>query len=467
MRSVRDFGAVGDGVADDTEAIQHALDQGINELHFEPGKYRITKSIVIDMGRSGYTSISGSTGTAKIFMDGPGPAFDFQGGHDGSADPERFKETIWAQERMPLVRNLEIEGRHPEADGIHCRQTMQSTFTGVLLRHLRHGIHLTERARNVLVSHCHIFDNSGVGVFLDHVNLHQTIITGSHISYNKLSGIKILNGEVRNIQITGNDIEYNYDRHVKEGAPPSAEIWIETTGEKATVREGTIASNTIQARYAPGGANIRFISHPEAKLNAGLFAISGNLIGSQETNIDLVHARGISITGNILYSGHQRNLRATGCRNIAVSGNTIDHNGDYLPRELATGITFEDCTDCTLTGSIIHDAYAGKHTVSTPAQQERKGLVELKQCRRMTVSACQIMDPGLPGLYLEGCSLVNIQGCSILDDHEEPAMPHAILWEGEGSANQISGCTLGKGTDGAIQAAPEANVKLGDNLEAS
>ena len=251
MRSVRDFGAVGDGVADDSDAIQHAVNESINDVFFPPGKYRLTKTITIDIAAAGYTSLSGSAGTAKVFMDGAGPAFDFQGNHGGSAEPDGFKEPIWAQERMPLIQNLEIEGRHPEADGIHCRQTMQSTFAGVLLRHLRHGIHLTERARNLLVTHCHIYDNSGVGVFLDHVNLHQTIITGSHISYNKLSGIKILNGEVRNVQITGNDIEYNYDRHVKEGAPPSAEIWIETTGDKASVREGTISSNTIQARYAP------------------------------------------------------------------------------------------------------------------------------------------------------------------------------------------------------------------------
>lgn len=465
MRSVRDFGAVGDGVADDTSAIQHAVDESINEVAFPPGKYRLTKSITIDMAAAGYTSLSGSAGTAKILMDGPGPAFDFRGNHTGSADPEGFKEGIWAQERMPLIQGLEIEGRHPEADGIHCFQTMQSTFEGVLLRHLRHGIHITERARNVLISHCHIYDNSGVGVFLDHVNLHQTIIASSHISYNKLSGIKILNGQVRNIQITGNDIEYNYDRHVKEGAPPSAEIWIETTADGATVREGTIASNTIQARYAPGGANIRFVSRPEAPLNAGLFAITGNLIGSQETNIDLVASRGISITGNIIYSGHQRNLRATNCRNIAVTGNTFDHNGDYLPKELATGITFDGCTDCTFTGSIIHDAFAGGHTVSTPAVLDRRGLVEVLDSRRITISACQILDPGLPGIYLEGSSFVNIQGCTILDSRDEEKMPHAIQWIGSGKANQVGNCTLGKGTGGAINAALESGVKIGENVE--
>jgi hypothetical protein len=106
MRTVRDFGAVGDGIADDTAAIQHAIQQNIKELHFEPGHYRITQSIVIDMKTQGYLSISGSAGTAKVIMDGPGPAFDFQGNHTGTADPEGFKPEIWAKERMPLIQGL-------------------------------------------------------------------------------------------------------------------------------------------------------------------------------------------------------------------------------------------------------------------------------------------------------------------------------------------------------------------------
>ena len=465
MRSVRDFGAVGDGITDDTVAIQHAVTQNVNELHFEAGHYRITKSITIDLKTNGYLSISGSAGTAKVIMDGPGPAFDFQGNHTGTAEPEGFKPEIWTKERMPLIQGIEIEGRHPNADGIHCHQTAMSTFEGVMLRKLRHGIHFTQRARNILISHCHIYDNSGVGIYLDHANIHQAIIASSHISYNKLSGIKIDNGEIRNVQITGNDIEYNYDRHVKSGAPASAEIWIDTTDPKATIREGTIVSNTIQARYAPGGANIRFVGDPAENHKSGLFSITGNMIGSQETNIDLFSARGISISGNIIYSGHQRNLRATKCKNIVVTGNTFDHNYGYLPKELATGITFEECTDCTLTGSNIHDAYAGTHTVNTPAKITRKGLIELIKSKRMTINACQILDPGIPGIHVDTCDLVNIQGCSILDAREEQKMPHAIHWQGTGSANQISGCTLSKGSGGAIKTQTESNVKIGDNLE--
>ena len=45
MSNVREFGAVGDGRADDTEALKHAVSQGDGALHFPPGTYRITQPI--------------------------------------------------------------------------------------------------------------------------------------------------------------------------------------------------------------------------------------------------------------------------------------------------------------------------------------------------------------------------------------------------------------------------------------
>lgn len=46
--SVKDFGAVGDGVADDTTAIQDALDSGASTVIFPDGTYKITTSLIPD-----------------------------------------------------------------------------------------------------------------------------------------------------------------------------------------------------------------------------------------------------------------------------------------------------------------------------------------------------------------------------------------------------------------------------------
>ncbi len=302
MSDVRDFGASNDGNTDATAAIKHCLQDGDGLLHFPPGDYLLQETIVVDLAAVGRFGIDGSAGTAKVVMAGNGPAFHVVGTHKSNADPGSFQPGVWRRERMPTVLNIEIEGRHPAASGFLLEGTMQATFEGVLLRELEHGIHVRGRARNLLISHCHIYNNRGVGVLFDKLNLHQAIITGSHISYCKRGGIKIEGCEIRNLQITGNDIEYNFDLAAKE----SADIWIDSTAEGSSVREGTIAGNTIQAKYSPGGANVRILGY-NAKENhkAGMFSIVSNLIGSQETNVHLVACRGVVISGNVIYSGHR------------------------------------------------------------------------------------------------------------------------------------------------------------------
>ena len=74
---------------------------------------------------------------------------------------------------MPIVSGIEILGNHEEADGIELVQTVGAIVKGVSVRWCRHGIHLVNRNRNVIVSNCHLYENSGVGVYLDDVNLHR------------------------------------------------------------------------------------------------------------------------------------------------------------------------------------------------------------------------------------------------------------------------------------------------------
>ena len=52
MTQAGDFGATGDGQTDDTEALQHAIDEGVGELLLPRGDYRITRSLIVDLEKS-------------------------------------------------------------------------------------------------------------------------------------------------------------------------------------------------------------------------------------------------------------------------------------------------------------------------------------------------------------------------------------------------------------------------------
>jgi hypothetical protein len=464
MSNVRDFGAIGDGKMDDTEAIQHAINDGGGDIEFPRGEYRISRTLMVDLEKRSRTSLHGNGGVAKLVMHGPGPAIFLKATHGTSADPTGFRPEEWQHERMPTVSNLEIEGRHPEADGIHIEGVMQPTLTGLLIRQVRTAVHITKRARNVLISHCHIYNNTGIGIHLDGVNLHQTNIIGSHISYCRLGGIRIEKSEIRNLQITGNDIEYNNNRaHKVPNADdvPTAEIFIDV-GE-GSVREGTIASNTIQATYSPNGANIRFIGRsPDQNHKVGMWTITGNLIGSQADNIHLTSARGVTITGNYIYSGHHRNLLLEDCRDIILGANCFGHNPDYGTNELCTGIRIVDSVNCTISGMLIQDSQAGKHTVPGVEPIVRDALIELIRCRRMNISGTEVLDGAPYGISLEDCSDTLITGCTVLDTREPKLARAAIRWKGAGAGNLIASSRLGSGSEGSI--VQEKQAKLADNV---
>ena len=447
MSNVMRFGAIGDGVTDDTKAIQHAVTQGDGVLHFPPGTYRITQPIEIKLSEHGPLGMDGTGGTARVVMDGKGPAFRLVGTHGGTGDPGSRKGNVASHQRLPTIRNIEVEGAHAEADGFELIETMQSVFEGVLVTRCRHGIHLIQRNRNVLSSHCHIYFNTGVGVYLDGVNLHQINIASSHISYNRLGGIRLDRSEVRNLQITGNDIEYNNHKSHEAEPEPTAEIYIDVTAEGASVNEVTIASNTIQATGSPEGANIRIKETPDQSRPPGLFAINGNIIGSQENNVHLTGCYGIALSGNTIYSCENRNLLIEDSRLINVSGNTFRR---HTPR-YGTGVRFTGSSDITLTGCGIHDETA-------EGQPNLTALLELERCQRINISGSQFLN-GSIGVAGNNCSHVTLTGNTLHDTREQSTAKHAIRFTGPGEGNSAAHNSVGITSSKPI----EGNVKTIDS----
>lgn len=461
MADVREFGAKGDGKNDDTAAIEHAVREGDGRLQFPPGTYVLSKTIDVPLASAGRFGIEGSGGTAKLKMTAAGPALRLRGTHAKTALPEDVADGVWKRERMPTIQDLEIEGAHPEADGILLEGTFQATLSGVLLRKLRHGVRVQGRARNLLITHCQIFDLSGVGVSFDELNLHQAIISASHISYCRVAGIRIRGCEIRNLQITGNDIEYNF----AADQPDCADILIDCRAKGSSVREGTIVSNTIQAKYSPGGANVRMLgSDSAANHQAGMFTISGNLIGSQDTNVHLDGCRGVVVADNVIYSGHRRNLLIERSRNCVISANSFDHNPDYGDKELATGIRLVDSRDVQLSACSIQDAQAGKNTVAGAVANEKSALLEIERCRRINVTGCQFLEGTPHGVRVESSSDVAFTGCMFADAREPRGTQSHLKWSGEGRGNFVSGCRIGSAAGKPLDAAESAGVTTTGNL---
>ena len=89
--TVLDFGAKGDGATDDTAAIQELIDAKAGSIRFPAGTLRITKPLVVELDKVGFTSFV-ADGTARLVMAGAGPAIRFVGTHaTGSADPNTVK----------------------------------------------------------------------------------------------------------------------------------------------------------------------------------------------------------------------------------------------------------------------------------------------------------------------------------------------------------------------------------------
>ncbi len=435
--SVLDFGAKGDSITDDTEAIQRAVDSGDGQLIFPSGSYRLTAPVHIDLDKVGPVALKGQ-GTARILMEGAGPAFKFVGTHQGTANPSTVKQNVWQSQRMPLIDGLEIVGRHPKAVGIEAVGTMQLTISRVLVRKALHGIHLTKRNRNVIVSECHFYQNRGIGIYLDEVNLHQINVTNSHISYNTGGGIVVRKGEVRNLQIGSCDIESNMD----ENGPITANVLIDIT--KGSMREGAITGCTIQhSADAPESANIRFIGHGNRERNkTGNFTIANNALSDARYNLHLQYARGIIITGNTFWKGFSHNILIQQSDHINLGSNMLDRNPDYgsgSAKDSKNGVKILESRHLTISGLHIN------HVIGAPA-----GIV-LEQCRNYNLTNSTILSCDGAGILLKETEKGKVSGNFIKGNGRHAKEPVAIKVQG-GKDNLI----ISNYTSGIIDGEPEA-----------
>lgn len=390
---------------DSTAKLQQQLDDNDGNLILAAETYRLTRPIEVDLEKYGAATIQ-STASTTLIMDGPGPALRFTGTHNGTASPRTFEPATW-NERMPIITGIEILGAHPQADGIELRFTVGAVVNRVSVRWCRHAIHLTQRNRNVIISDCHLYENSGIGVFLDDVNLHQINVSNSHISYNREGGVVVRDGNVRNLQVTGCDIEGNMPDD--ETPTKTANVLIDVSGSATdpgkSIAEIAITGCTIQhsANYsgdeektvAPGGANIRLAGKEIYPINS--VTISGNVLSDTTTNVDIRYAHDVTINSNTFFAPKPNHLVVAHSQRIVVNGNTFN------PRQFTRPgtIRFANSADCILSNSTIHH-------FATDA-----GAVILEACSGFTITGLNLSDCD-SGIVLRETSDTTLANCRVM-----------------------------------------------------
>lgn len=410
---------VSDGKSDASGALQQLVNSGMGHVQLPPGTYRLEHTLEIDLSQTGYVTLEGSSAT-RLEMAVAGPALRFKGSHFKSADPAGFSEQVWDKERMPVVRGLAIHGSHSDADGIEASGTMQLTLSQLHLRGLRHGVHLVDNNRNVLIDGCHIYENRGIGIFYDDVNLHQSNIIGCHISYCGQGGIVSRQGNVRNIHISGCDIESN----MSKDSEPTANVLIDCRESEYGTAEVAITGCTIQHNdQGAQSANIRILGlsnrSPRAgKIQEGNITITGNVLSDVRTNVWLESCRGVTLTGNTFWMGFDYNLLIDDCSHIVMAANNFDRNPRYdygVAQSSKNSLLIRNCRDCTLSGLHISQVF-------------ESAALTLENCDRFNVSGLTILDCEL-GLQLNKVSRSLFSAC-LIDDGRAGNKSRKVVEEG-------------------------------------
>ena len=431
--NVKSIGAVGDGIQDDAPAIIAALESGVSDFYFPKGKYRLTQPLVFDLAKRGASSVTGD-GTASLIMEGEGPALRFVGSHEGTAAPNTVKPEIWAGERTPMVVAIEIVGKNASADGIEAVGTMQLIISKVVVHDTRHAVRLAVRNRNVVIADSQFYNNRGIGVYLDKVNLHQINITNTHISYNSGGGVVSHGGNVRNLQIGSCDIEGN---HQQEG-PASANIWLDSTG--GSIGEVAITGCTVQhTNKSPDSANIRIegggtdpsLERRESRpfTREGNITIGNNVFSDVQVNVSIRSARGVTVTGNTFWEGFQYDLMVQDSTHVVVMGNNFDRNPRYKVNGFGdaerNGVAFRDSADSSFIGNLVSGV------------RLHSAAVEVSNCERMQISNNSVLDSDGHALRLLNVSKSVVAGNLLRDDRKEhPMRASSMIVEG-GSDNLI------------------------------
>lgn len=306
--NVKDFGAVGDGVTDDTAAIQAAIDSGAGKtILFPEGNTYLISSPLTLYSNSTYM------GGAKIKQK-----------NSANISGSLFSGTS--------LNNILIDGL--ELDANQSNNAAAQTY-GIIL----------ELGNNNTIRNCYIHDTTQSGIQLESES--GSKIVSNHIidcginlgtDNHGIMVISTTSTPLSNILISGNIVDNAYRKGIT--------VYNASPGVVSSV----VISNNVVSNCNTGGI---YVSNPSAAVNGFItgVCITGNNCSNNYVNILISTASGCTVSGNtcIATSGGQ-GIFSADIKYSSFSGNSVvssDADGLKL-----IGITVP-CTGNSITGNMI------------------------------------------------------------------------------------------------------------------
>ena len=321
---IRYPGIIGDGISDDTTAIQRAINSNTTIIFPDGYKFRLTNSINIDIG----TLDLFDGGNSKFIVDGSFPAFVITGSllSSMSANPTSLTDAVKENEASFIFKNCKIIGGNTisgENAGVCLSGCFKTKIENCYFYKLTDGIIIENTNRDIVILNNHIYAMSRYGVHIKPTaNVHQANVLGNIISYAKYCIYMENPDQIANWQFTGNDIEIS--SYPVNNTSDFRCIRIESDNTKSgQLSEIEIVGNTIQGHYLSdsiidifGGTN-RYIQY---------ISITGNHISNSNNKIITISkGNNISINGNNIANAVSTVFSFDKCKNIVANGNSFEN----------------------------------------------------------------------------------------------------------------------------------------------
>jgi hypothetical protein len=401
--SVKAFGAVGDGVTNDTVAIQTALNSSVGkELYFPTGTYVITSSLQLV---SAVTITGEGQELTRIFGNGNFPILI----HAGSST-NTLGDVV--------IRDIQIRGQsaaNPLQFGVFCDWGGNWIIENVSFRLCKIGYYQGTSANNVLNNINFIscdtalwfgpIDQSGGGtpdntVFMHEIISYTTGTTGMRVE--GMTGMKATNcafleGDV-GIHV-GNYVQATTPRALYDGA---------TTNVPSAANARNIRWLHLNNFYTDSNAQEGWIvdevstGKPTQELKL-VNCWSGNS-NSATNNISINNSQNVQIVGTTILNSIGRSMTVANTTRLQISALVADDwdRGD-------AGLPSVYLNTCT---SVIVDGIMGECAGST--QQSTNYLLHLDTCSSNNVSKITSQSSRL--VLVEDCTVSKISDCTTLNN---------------------------------------------------